>query len=243
MLSINRKESILELLSHKKNIKINKLVEMLNCSEATIRRDLNELEKEGKIKRVHGGAVLDLGQEQSVLQKKGINSQAKMRIAKYAASLVNDGDKIYLDAGSSTGAMIKYLRGKDILVITNGISHLNELIANKIESYLIGGKIKGITNSLVGSLAEKTIKNYVFDKVFMGANSVTEEGYFTPDIEEGGIKEAAVNQGKKVYFLCDSSKIGRESLVKFALPDSGTLITENEISDEKYKNIKREVVG
>lgn len=242
MLGIKRKETILELIDHNENIKLKKIVELLGYSEATIRRDLNELEKDGKIKRVHGGAVLNSGKEQDVSLKKEINTQSKNRIAKYAASLIKNGETIYLDAGSSTGAMIKYLKDKNVIVITNGISHLNELIALKIETYLIGGKIKGTTSSLVGSLAEKTIKNFTFNKVFMGANSVNEKGYFTPDIEEAGIKEAAVLMGSEVYFLCDSSKIGTESLVKFAELDSGILITEKNIKQEKYKEIKTEVV-
>lgn len=233
MLGINRKKSILELIGQNENIKLKKIVEELGYSEATIRRDLNELEKAGKITRVHGGAVLNGNQEQEVPFKKEINSQAKNRIAKFAASLVEDGDRIYLDAGSSTGAMIKYLKGKKIVIITNGISHLSDLIELKIETYLIGGKIKGKTSSLIGSLAEKTIKNYSFNKVFMGANSVNERGYFTPDLEEAGIKSVAVEMGTKVYFLCDSSKIGTESFVKFAEVDSGILITEKEIDSKE----------
>ncbi|MGL5055929.1 MAG: DeoR/GlpR family DNA-binding transcription regulator [Fusobacteriaceae bacterium] len=241
MLGIKRKESILELINQNENIKLNKLVEILGYSEATIRRDLNELQKDGKVKRVHGGAVLNVGQEQDVQFKKEINPQAKNKIAKYAASLVEDGDKIYLDAGSTTEAMIKYLKGKKVVVITNGISHLNDLISFKIETYLIGGKIKETTSSLVGSLAEKTIKNYSFNKVFMGVNCMNEKGYFTPDIEEAGIKSAAVLMGNKVYFLCDHSKIGTQSFVKFAELDSGILITDKKIKSEKYNQIKMEV--
>lgn len=248
MLNIKRKSSILELISTNENIKLKKLVEILNCSEATVRRDLNELESEGLIRRVHGGAVLVNKSEQGVPFKSEINRDAKNKIAKFAAEKIPNGSRVYIDAGSSTAAIIKYLAGKNIVVVTNGTSHLKEYAELGIETYLLGGKLKGTTNCIVGTMAEENLRKYRFDIVFIGTNAINIEGYFTPDMEEASLKSAAIARGKKIYFLCDSSKIGMESFVKFAEISEGTLITEKSIDKnieeqlKKYKNLKVEVV-
>ena len=119
MLNIQRYNTILELIKNKKNIKLNELIEELKVSEATVRRDLNFLEEKGKIKRVHGGAVLVENKEEDIVYKKMVYSDEKDIIGKKAAALVKNGDIIYLDAGSTTESVIKYLKEKEDIKVAH----------------------------------------------------------------------------------------------------------------------------
>lgn len=230
MLSIERYEIIMKFLEERKNIEISDIVSELNTSEATARRDLNFLEKKGKLKRVHGGAILlERSSENTLDYKKLIHLEAKEIIAKKASSFVKNGYTVFLDAGSTTEVLIKYLKDKkDIKVVTNGYSHIQELVNQGIESYLLGGKIKNITGAVVGITAMFTLKNYNFDVVFIGANAVDKNGYSTPDSDEVLVKNEAIKRGKKVFFLCDSSKINKKSFIYFATLKDGILITEKD---------------
>lgn len=237
MLKISRYELILEVIKERKNIKVEELIERLNVSEATIRRDLTFLEKAGKIRRVHGGAILVDTQEESLIYKKEIYSEEKERIGKFAASLVESGNTIYLDAGTSVFAMIKYLAGiENIKVITNGLSHIDELYSKKIETYLIGGKMKMLTGALVGASAVLSLKNFNFDLAFMGANGIDINGYSTPDSEEALIKSEVSKRAKRSYFLCDESKFNKNSLINFCNLEDSYLITNAKEIDENIKS-------
>lgn len=241
MLNIQRYNLILELIKKRKNIKLNEIVEDLNVSEATARRDLNFLEEKGKIRRVHGGAVLVEDQEDNIDYKKLVYSEEKNKIGKKAASVVKNGDTIFLDAGSTTECVIKYLAGKnDIKVVTNGFTHIEELMKMGIETYLLGGKLKQKTGATVGATAMFAMRNYNFDVVFMGANGTNVDGYSTPDPEEVLVKSEAVKRGKKVYFLCDHSKFTEKSFINFASLKDGKLITDGDIPEEIKEKLRME---
>lgn len=233
MLNIQRYSLILELIKKRKNIRLNEVVEELNVSEATARRDLNFLEEKGKIRRVHGGAVLVEDKEDNIDYKKLVYSDEKNKIGKKAASYIKNGDTVFLDAGSTTECIIKYLSGKeDIKVVTNGFTHISELTKMGIETYLLGGKIKMKTGAVVGATVLFSLKNYNFDVVFIGANGVNKDGYSTPDPEEVIVKSEAVARGKRVFFLCDHSKFTEKSFINFASLKDGQIITDGEIPEE-----------
>ncbi|MBC2855516.1 DeoR/GlpR transcriptional regulator [Cetobacterium sp. 2A] len=247
MLTIERHNFILELLSLKSNISNQEFLEKLDISESTLRRDLNILEKQSKIKRVHGGAMLIESKKRVVLEdddilsRSNISFEEKDKIAKTAANFVKDGSSIYLDAGTTTFQMIKYLKEKKIKVVTNGLSLIQELEKYNLESYLLGGKIKSKTSCTVGYLAVESLNNYRFDSVFLGANAFDLKGYSTPDPEEACVKNAAVKLGEFVYFLCDSSKIKKNSFINFAKLNSGTLIIDKAPPKEYFNLAKIEV--
>ena len=151
MLFEDRISLILKLTEQNGSIENSKIIKDLKISEATLRRDLAYLEKEGKIKRVRGGAILKkVARKEIAIKEKNFNKDSKKKIAKLAAQFISDGDYIYLDAGTTTYEIIDYIKGKDIKVVTNGIIHLEKLIANDIETYLIGGRIKKSTLAIVG---------------------------------------------------------------------------------------------
>ncbi|MGL4687612.1 MAG: DeoR/GlpR family DNA-binding transcription regulator, partial [Fusobacteriaceae bacterium] len=115
---------------------------------------------------------------------------------------------------------------KKVRVLTNGISHIPELIKYGIETYLIGGKIKEKTSAIVGFSAVESLKKYSIDKAFIGANTVSEKGYGTPDSEEAIVKRCAIENSREIFFLCDSSKFKDESFITFAQLKCGKLITD-----------------
>ncbi|WP_317951244.1 DeoR/GlpR family DNA-binding transcription regulator, partial [Rossellomorea marisflavi] len=141
MLTDERHRIILDLLKDKETIKIHEIVEMTDASESTIRRDLTQLEQEKFLKRVHGGASRLQGKlkELSVSEKSSKNLHEKRLIGQYAASLIEDGDCIFLDAGTSTLSLIDYLPQMDIVVVTNGLTHVDLLLQKGFKTYLVGG--------------------------------------------------------------------------------------------------------
>ena len=241
MLNIRRYNLILELIKKRKNIKLNEIIEEIGVSEATARRDLNFLEEKGKIRRVHGGAVLVEDKEENIDYKKLILSEEKNKIGKRAASFIKNGDTVFLDAGSTTECVIKYIADKDdVKVVTNGFTHIDELMKAGIETYLLGGKLKQKTGATVGTTALFAMKNYNFDVVLIGANGVNTDGYSTPDPEEVLVKSEAIKRGRKVYFLCDHSKFSEKSFINFASLDEGILITDGNIPEEIQKKLNKE---
>jgi DeoR family transcriptional regulator, fructose operon transcriptional repressor len=240
LLISERHQLILKLLKEKENVKIQELVELTNTSESTLRRDLDQLEKQNYLKRVHGGASLlqSKREEPSVLEKITRHLEEKIMIARYAAELIMDGDCVYLDAGTTTYQMIKHLKQKEIVVVTNGVDHLEALLENDVCTYFIGGFVKKKTKATVGRNAYESIKNYRYDKCFMGTNAIHSElGLTTPDPEEAQIKEMAISLSREAFVVANHTKFGEVSFSKFANLDQTKIITNEEdtINLEKYK--------
>ncbi|MCM3568851.1 DeoR/GlpR family DNA-binding transcription regulator [Neobacillus mesonae] len=241
MLTPERHRVILQLLKEKNIIKIQEVMELTNSSESTIRRDLSMLEKQKYLKRIHGGAKVLQGklQEPSMEEKSSKNLQEKRLIAKYAASLVEKGDCIYLDAGSTIFEMIEYLEVKDIVVVTNGLMHFSSLINKGIPVYGIGGFVKPKTNAFVGRGALASLELYRFDKCFMGVNGIHPQfGYTTPDQEEALVKQRAISLTREAFVIADSSKFSEISFAKITDIHEASIIT-NEIDtgmEKQYLN-------
>ena len=235
MLFEDRISLILKLIEQNGSIENSKIIKDLKISEATLRRDLAYLEKEGKIKRVRGGAILKkVARKEIAIREKNSNKDSKKKIAKLAAQFISDGDYIYLDAGTTTYEIIDYIKGKDIKVVTNGIMHLEKLIANDIETYLIGGRIKKSTLAIVGVKALRDLSEFRFDKAFIGINGINENGYSTHDIEEALIKRQAIDNSNKAFILADSSKFDIVYFANVAKLEEATIITDKK---EVNKNI------
>ncbi|RNA70455.1 DeoR/GlpR family DNA-binding transcription regulator [Alteribacter keqinensis] len=243
MLTFERHEEILARLQEVKVVKLAELVEATGASESTIRRDLTDLEQQKKIKRVHGGASLVTRRkdEPSLLEKSTKYSEEKRRIAKEAASLVSDGDTIYIDAGSTTQAMIPHLRGKDIVAITNGLNIITDLVDANIKTYVLGGYVKSGTRAFVGSGAFQSIQSYQFDLAFLGINGVDKHtGYSTPDPEEALIKQQAIARAASTYILADHTKMGDVTFAKVADLKEASLITSDKADEMIVEQLKEQ---
>ena len=239
MLTEKRYEVILNLLNEKNSVTVTEIKELLGISESTIRRDLAALDKAGKLIKVFGGAVAADGgfttAEPSVAQKAEVNKDEKTAIARYAASLIERDDFVYLDAGTTTGQMIDFIKEKSATFVTNAVSHAQTMAKMGIHVFLIGGELKSSTEAVVGSQAIKTLQKYHFTKGFFGTNGISKkEGFTTPDTNEALVKEQAVRQCRDAYILADRSKFDQVSSVTFGEFTDAGILTED--VPEKYRD-------
>lgn len=237
MLTEERYEVILSLLEKRKSLKVADIKDELGISESTIRRDLNALDKAGKLCKVFGGAVSIkssfLATELSVTQKLEVRIEEKREIARYAASLIRENDFVFLDAGTTTGYMIEYITAKSATFVTNAVSHAKQLAIAGFKVILIGGELKGMTEAIIGSAAILSLQNYHFTKGFFGANGVDRKGGFsTPDTNEALVKKTAMKQCEHSYMLVDNSKFNQVSSYTFAPLFGVTVITDKELGQE-----------
>lgn len=242
MLTEERFKLILDILKEKKSITVSELVEELNISESTVRRDLTSLDKMGKLNKVHGGATFleesYNNEELDVKIKHTLNVDEKKRIGKFAASLIEEGDFIYIDAGTSTELMIDYINEKKAIYVTNGIVHAKKLVQKGLEAFILGGQIKLSTEAIIGIEAVNNIRKYNFTKCFIGTNGIDLKAEFTtPDVNEALLKKEAINRSKKVYVLSDVSKFNKISSITFGNLDK-TIIITTKITEKDFMNNK-----
>lgn len=229
MLSKQRQDKILDILREKGKISFTDLAKKLNTSYATIRRDCENLESFNLVTRISKGVELnEYKYDIDISYRQVKNISKKRKIAKRAAKFLKRGSFIFLDSGTTVNELIPYLKNLDIRVVTNGIMHLPKLIDNKVETILVGGRVKPTTRAIVSPEAIKQIKRYRFDYCFMGANAINEElGYMTPDPDEAEIKRAVIESSKVAFVLAEKSKCDKISNVRFSEYDKCIYIWED----------------
>lgn len=239
MLVEQRFEEILKIVDEKRSVTVQELMDLLEASESTIRRDLTTLHSNGRLIKVHGGAIA-LGsnyntKDDYVEARQTLNLKEKRRIAKYAASLIRANDFVYLDAGTTTEYLIDFLEEKHAVFVTNAISHARKLLKAGCVVYLIGGELKASTEAIVGNEAILNLSKYNFTKGFFGTNGVSMKiGFTTPDLNEAMVKKAAFARCSDSYVLCDPSKFSQISPITFAEFSKSKIITTN-LEDANYK--------
>ena len=240
MLQEERFNRILEELSIRGAVKSIDLSEILGVSESTVRRDINELESKGRLRKVFGGAVpagsavKGGGADGFVTDHEG-HVPEKDAIARYAAGLIEDGDLVFIDAGSTTEKLVEYIDNSNASYMTNGLIHAQKLARRGLSVGIVSGKVKGGRLSVIGSRAVRSLESYNFTKCFMGTNGIdVEKGFTTPDLDEAMIKEEAVKRSKDVYVLADASKFDRVSSATFA-GLTGTCIITDRLDNEAYR--------
>lgn len=242
MLPFQRREHILER-AKKETVYIFELAQELNVSEVTVRRDLKNLEKENLVQIHHGGAVqfINTEIETGMDIREQIFNDEKDKIGRYAASLVKDGDLIFIDSGTTTKAMINYLKDKkDIVLVTNGFKNMELGIKNDMKNLiLLGGEFWLGTYSFLGSITEEQLKLFHFDKSFIGVNGVDKSvGLTNANINESSLKTKAIQQSEKTFTLVDHSKFNKKSKYYFASIHETVIITNNmEQGYEKFENV------
>ena len=211
-MSIYREKQILEILLKEKRVSVAQLANTLFISEPSVRRDLQSLEKQNLIKRIHGGAIL----EETPLSKNRIpfllreyeQSSEKEIIAKKTIDLISDNDVIFLDASTSCYYLIPFLTSKrSLTVITNGVKALTKLAEYDINTISTGGCLVNSCLALVGDEAYKTIEKYNADIALFSCRGVSDSGYLT-DIspEENNVRKKMIEHSKKAYLLCTKDK-------------------------------------
>lgn len=248
MLGEERHNTILTLVDERKSVTVHELMELLDASESTIRRDLLTLDREGLLVKVHGGAIAVESSyyhtmDDDVSVRMELNRDEKLEIARYAAGLIEPNDIVYLDAGTTTELMIDFMNGgffndKNVVFVTNAISHAKKLSVRGFATYILGGEFKNLTEAIVGEEAILSLDKYNFTKGFWGTNGVNvKNGFSTPDLKEAMVKKKSMQKTKKRYILADSSKFSQISSVTFADFASAKIITDR-ITDDKYKGYK-----
>lgn len=230
MLTEDRHQAIQQLLETSRSVSTQQLMELLEASESTIRRDLLDLEAQGKLLRVRGGAIRKReinrqDRESEMDVRRHLNYEEKQKIAEFAARLIQPGDMVYIDGGTTTEALIEKIEEKDALYITNAFSHAKILSERGFHVSLPGGQYKALTQTLVGEEACEYLDKYNFSIGFFGTNGVNESGFTTPDLQEGLVKKKAVSRCEKSYILADQSKFGLKQRVVFSKPDQSTVVT------------------
>jgi len=243
MLTEERHQQILLHVNENDIVTINELLDPLEASESTIRRDLKTLEQQGLLTRIHGGAkkIQGLKFEATVSEKQQRFREEKIAIAKYAAQFIAQDDVIYLDAGTTTIEMIPFIPSNlAVKVVTNSVKHASLLIDRHIETIILGGSIKLATNATLGHMATEQLKQFRLNKAFMGINAIhTEGGFTTPDPEEAFIKRLAIAQSQKAFVLTDHSKLQQTTFTQVAPLEAAEIITDN-CPKDIYKKLQRQ---
>lgn len=248
MFAEERYKLIMELLKKHQRVKVNTLTEELGVSESTIRRDLQELEEQGLLKRTHGGAVLvgKLSFEPTMGEKAEFMQEEKRQIGILAASLIKDNETIFLDAGTTTLKIAEFINAKNVTILTNSLPIALELAQKSdINLILAGGQLRWQTHALVGPVTEEFIRNFRVDKAFIGVNGISvEEGITTPNIVEAYTKKAMIEIAKEVIVVADHSKFEKSYFTTIATMEKiDLLITDDKTPQELIEKFIEAGVG
>ncbi|MFC9790329.1 DeoR/GlpR family DNA-binding transcription regulator [Rhodococcus sp. NPDC127528] len=235
MYAEERQQAIAGLIGQRGRVSVTDLADAYQVTTETVRRDLAALDRLGLIRRVHGGAVsasaITIG-ETGLGEREHSHAQAKDRIAAAAlAYLPGQGGSIALDAGTTTVRMAPLLpTDRDLTVVTNSIP-IAARCAGQHSLQVLGGRVRGVTQAVVGDQAVTTLAGLRVDVAFLGTNALTAgHGLSTPDLDEAAVKRAMVRCANLVVVVTDSSKIGREDLVSFAPLDGvDVLVTDADL--------------
>jgi DeoR family transcriptional regulator of aga operon len=243
--TVSRRKKILEHIKETGEVMVGTLSREFNVSEVTIRNDLEYLEKKNLLIRARGGAIQNenhVGTDQRVAEKNKIHAEEKAAIGKGAASLINDGETIIIDSGSTTAEIVKHLGEVRYLnVITNALNIAELLMVYpNINVIIPGGYLRQNSMSLVGPLAENNLRNFFVDKVFLSTDGFdTRQGIFTPNIDEAHLNGIMIEISRQVILVTDSSKFKRKSLAFICgLNKIHKVITDDLIGDDDKKRLE-----
>lgn len=240
-----RQRQIVDYVLKHGRASVQELGRMFQVSESTIRRDLKELEDARHLRRTHGGAVplQNANVEPEYGEKLEQFRSEKEAIAKEAMKLVEEGDTIVLDAGTTTHQLAKLLPALGRLtVVTNSMMAAHELQGKPgIEVLLVGGFIRPETLALVGPVAERTLRSVKVDKAFIATNGLDPaEGITTPNYMEAVTKRCMIEAAKQVILLADHSKFGKVSFAKVAdISEIDECIIDDGIDESAVKQLEK----
>lgn len=240
--AFDRLERICEEVGARGRVKVSDLASDLAVSEMTIRRDLDTLAEQGRVRRVHGGA-LALG-PQTFSERFGLQARAKDRIAAKLLALVPDSGAIGIDASSTLQRFAGVLEGaRDLTVATNGLETFHALRERSgVTTLLTGGQHDERTGSLVGPLASRSARDLSLDRLFVSAAGITALGTSEATLEEADVKLALAEISVEVVVAVDHTKLGREGLARcLKLTQVDTLVTDLDPSDQRLSPFRRHV--
>lgn len=239
MITYKRRQYLLEVLQERPDLGVSEMARALKVSQGTIRNDLNALQAEGRVKRVHGGAILlekNIATNNSFHSRYDQNVSAKIAIAHQATQLISDGDSVLFDASSTAYYVACAISHKNELrVVTNGFHTANELAKNNSNKVaLIGGMVNFNASSVTGLLSERVIEDLYVQKAFLSCSGFSlERGMTELHLNEAQLKRKVIHIADQLIALIDASKFGKEDLTPFARPeDIFRLFTDEKITEE-----------
>jgi DeoR family transcriptional regulator of aga operon len=217
LLNEERRRSILEILKREGRVLVLDLARRFETSQVTIRKDLEGLHAHGLIHRTHGGALPAREgalEDPTLREKEKLHHQEKLRIAVAAARMVQEGQVVILDSGTTTSEIARALRHfRNLTIVTNAVNIAAELSGTTVEVILTGGTLRKNSFSLVGPIAEETLHRLHADLLFLGVDGFdVHHGLSTPNLLEAKVNRVMVEISKRKVAVCDSSKFGRRSL-------------------------------
>jgi len=244
-----RQQSILDYVNNAGSAQIKDLAIELSVSEATVRRDFDEIALSGLVERVHGGIVKANGTAFERIHSEKMQSmlQEKQRIARKAASLVSNGDSLFLDSGSTTFFIAQNLANlTDLTIVTNNLDIAYSCQFHPTTSLLVTGGVRRDNYSvLIGDVAENMLKSFFVDIAFMGCDAISiENGVYNTNFMELGIKKQIVQCGKRLILVTDSSKFHKKALAKVCdVQELDMVITDTGLDEEAFESLKKIVVN
>ncbi|MGD1023087.1 MAG: transcriptional repressor AgaR [Candidatus Sulfotelmatobacter sp.] len=225
MLIEERRRAILEALRRDGRVLVADLARHFRTSQVTIRKDLEILHSSGKIHRTHGGALPSRDgalEDPTLREKEKLHRKEKLQIATVAAQMVKEGQVVILDSGTTTTAIARALRHhQNLTIITNAVNIAAELAGSSLDVILTGGTLRKNSFSLVGPIAEETLRRLNADVLFLGVDGFdVHYGLSTPNLLEAKVNRAMMEVSRVVVAVCDSSKFGRRSLSLIAPPSA-----------------------
>jgi len=245
MLNEERRRAILDMMQHDGRVLVADLAEQFQTSQVTIRKDLEILHVRGLVHRTHGGALPTRQgalEDPTLREKAKLYRKEKLAIAIAAARLVAEGQVVILDSGTTTTEIARVLRNfKNLTIITNAVNIAAELANSSLEIILTGGAVRKNSFSLVGPIAEETLRRLSADILFLGVDGFdVQYGLSTPNLQEAKVNRVMVEIAKRTVATCDSSKFGRRSLSLIVEPSAlHHVITDHGIRKADMKALKR----
>ena len=245
-----RQKKILEYVEEHGSVQVKELSEYLGVSEATVRRDLDELDSTELLQRTHGGAIQNTNKtstfEMQYSERIELMQDEKKRIAKKAASFIREGDTILLDTGTTCYYLSNELSEiPNLTIITYDLFIANNMVLHPTSTMIVTGGIRrqGFSNVLLGDMVEDCIRKMHVDKVFLGADAIDLDfGVSNTNILEASVKRLLLKAGKKVILIADHTKLNDVALVKVCdLTDIDELIMDNSVSEKEINYIKEKI--
>lgn len=237
-----RRAAILDVLTRDGFVDVSTLQESFGCSEATVRRDLEQLQRTGHLRRTHGGAILDGYHERPFTAKLGEMAEAKQAIAQSATALIEDGQAIGFTGGTTTQQVARSLVPRaGLTAVTNAINIAMELTGRDMRVIVTGGELRSETYELVGPLAEPAALQIHLDLIFVGVDGLSPEGGLTTHNPiEARIDRVLIDRASSVIVVADHTKLGRKTFAQIAaLEAAHVLITDAGADPEMIREIER----
>lgn len=241
---IDRKVEIEQKVKRLGRVSVNELAEEYGVSTMTIRRDLARLEQEGLVTVEYGGAILKQRSlvEADMNQKQGEFQEEKRRIAKAALAFVQDGDSVFVDAGTTACEVARLLhQRKGLQIMTNSLLAANVLAANSENRLtMCPGEYRALSMAFMGQMMDEFLESFRFDVLFLGVEGITTEGIYVPDEKDGITKKKLIRQSSTVVCVADHSKIGQTFHYRIAgLENVNHLVTDSGFSMEHAEPLQK----